>query len=129
MTDHDTWQALVARWLREMFPALSAQNAQLSMGERGVMMVSVDAGDMEQTLAGAPLTLDPAWRPADEFVRILRTASTPMLGASAAECEARLAGMDPRRDVALFVSSKTPDAQGRFYTSFIVTEQGRVPVS
>jgi hypothetical protein len=128
MTDQDTWQALVERWLREMFPALAAQNAQLSMGERGVMMVSIDADDMQQMLAGAPLMLDPAWRPVGEFVRMLRTAPRPMIHESPDDCERRLGEMDPQQDVALFVSSKTPDAEGKYFTRLVVSERGRVPV-
>src|SRR5687767_2293207 len=105
----ETWEQVLKQWLRATFPMLAKHSQEMAKGDRGVMTLSIDVDEMQRMLAGEPGRLDPVWQPADEFIRIVReTTPSPISSESAAKWEQSLQVMDPRRDVALFLSSKTP---------------------
>jgi hypothetical protein len=125
----ETWEGLLARWLKAAFPALAAHNHQMAKSDRGVMTLTIDVDEMQRMLAGTGVLLPPVWQPADEFLRIIK--ETPgTIGADSIErWERLLMVMDPRRDVAFFFGSKAPDASGTYFTRFLVTHDGSVPIN
>jgi hypothetical protein len=108
---------------------VAAQNHKMAKGDRGVMMVPLSVEDMRRMLAGGRVQLDPIWQPADEFIRIIRETPSEISAESAARWEQQLAVMDPRRDVALFLTSHPDKDTGAFYSRFIVTHDGSTPAN
>jgi hypothetical protein len=122
------WAEVLQQWLLAVFPKLAAHNHGVAKGDRGVMSIKIDAQEMEAMLGGAPVLLDPVWVPADEFIRLLRATPSSVTPESIDRWESQLRLMDAKRDVALFLGSKSPDPKGTFFTRFIVTHDGSVPV-
>lgn len=128
MKKSESWSELVQRWLPLVFPALLAHNKKTAQGDRGVLAVSISIDDMQRMMRGQRMSIDQVWVPADEFIRLVRSTPGPVSEESLARWDAQLRGMDPTRDVALFLSSPTKDDSGHFLTRFIVTHDGNAPV-
>ena len=124
-----TWNDLTTQWLLVAFPALAAHNFEMAKGDRGVLSVGIDIGEMQQMLDGAVVRLEPSWVPAREFIRLIKGTPTGISAESVARWEQQLQVMNPTRDVALMLSSRTADASETFYTRFVVTHDGTVPVN
>jgi hypothetical protein len=124
MANQATWEAAVQRWLPVVFPALRAHAVRLGAGDRGVLVVTIDADEADRQLAGGTFAMTPAWHPADAFIGMVKRPEG--VGPEAAGRWAiSLAVMDPAHDVALFLTS-TPDASGAWFSRFVVTNDGTV---
>lgn len=124
MADQATWEAAVRRWLPVVFPALRAHAVRLGAGDRGVLVVTIDADEADRHVAGGTFAMNPPWHPVDAFLEMVKRAED--LGPeTAGRWAVNLAVMDPARDVALFLMS-TPDAAGAWFSRFVVTHDGTV---
>ena len=129
MKKRTAWEETVVRWLPAVFPVLAEHARRLAQGERGVLFLTIDTAEMQRMLSTPgtrTVILDPAWRPAAGFIKNM----SDLAGVgpeTAGRWAAMINIMDPARDVALFLAS-SPDADGGWFSRFLVTHDGSVPV-
>ena len=126
MSQEAQWAAQIARWLPVVFPALKAHAVGVGAGDRGVLVVEIASEEAARQLGGGTFATIPRWFPAAAFLDMVK--GPDGVGPTTADrWAASLAVMDPARDVALFVVS-TPDAEGRWFSRFVVTHDGTMSV-
>ena len=121
----EIWWEMTGRWVRELFPSLAEYYRATAKGERGVLVFALDTEAMREMLAPPTWTgtLAPRWFSVDDFIESVEGS----VGHDAAQRWAEtLQGLDPRRDVAIYLTSTM--ASGGIFSRFLVTHDGSVPV-
>jgi hypothetical protein len=118
------WNETSTGWLNLMIPALQAHAVRVANGDVGVLDVHVETDEMQGVLSGG-MAVDKTtqrWHPMADFVAMIE----PALGLETARRWARvIAKINPARDLALFLHNE-PDAQGRWYSRFVIVP-GDIP--